>query len=404
MPRGAASRRSGRVPRSTICSISGSPLVTVPVLSSRTVVAAPRRSRTPAPLTMIPARAARDSPATNAIGAARISGQGVATTITASHLLGSPVAAHARPPTTSEKGRKTAAYRSASLVNFARSLSAVRTSRTIAAYALSAADRVTRASNAFPAFMVPDRTSPPTGIVTGSASPVSADSSTTACVFATTPSAGTISPARTTTRSPGESASTGTSSTPDGTVAMGDPRRPLDQEPQLAAGPAGRPRLERRAAGHHQRDDRGASCSPRISAPAIATSAIASTPTSPRSEAAERVDDQRDEDDRGAETPGGVRPAGLVEQPEDAARDDGCERDDRERALSHVRSADRCGDGRTPVRPVGRSSPRTSRRHRARRRDRLGHGHRARDGPRLHPRIHPLRNGSLERGTEESAS
>ena len=56
---------------------------------------------------------------------------GVATTITASPRVGSPEAAHATPATASENGRNTAAYRSARRVKCARSLSAVRTSRTI---------------------------------------------------------------------------------------------------------------------------------------------------------------------------------------------------------------------------------------------------------------------------------
>ena len=78
-----------------IRSSSGCPSVSVPVLSSKTVLAPPSRSSAPAPLTMIPARAARESPATNAIGAARMSGQGVATTITASPRVESPDASQA---------------------------------------------------------------------------------------------------------------------------------------------------------------------------------------------------------------------------------------------------------------------------------------------------------------------
>src|SRR4026209_1424945 len=56
----------------------------------------------------------------------------------------------------------------------ARSLSAVWTSRTIDAYALSDAARMTRASNALPALVVPERTSPPAGTVPGRGSPASA--------------------------------------------------------------------------------------------------------------------------------------------------------------------------------------------------------------------------------------
>ena len=90
-------------------STSGCPSVRVPVLSSSTVRAPPSRSSAPAPLTITPARAARESPATNAIGAARMSGHGVATTITASPRSESPDTSHASPATASEKGRKNAA-------------------------------------------------------------------------------------------------------------------------------------------------------------------------------------------------------------------------------------------------------------------------------------------------------
>ena len=184
-----------------------------------------------------------------------------------------------------------------------------------------------------------------------------------------------------------------------GTVAMGDARRALDQKPQLAAGPARRPGLEGRAAGQHQRDDRAGELLAEDQRARDRDERDRVDADIPSREAADRVEYQRDEDDRGAETPGRVRPAGLVEQPEDAARDDGCERDDRERARSHVVGRS-CGDGDTR-RPVA-----------APRREprgvivpvggRLGTGT-VRRRPRLHPRIHPLRNGSLERGTEESA-
>ena len=58
---------------------------------------APSRSIAPPSLTTTPARAVRDMPETIAIGAARISGQGVATTSTASARTGSPLSAHAAP-------------------------------------------------------------------------------------------------------------------------------------------------------------------------------------------------------------------------------------------------------------------------------------------------------------------
>ena len=61
----------------------GRPAVSVPVLSNRTTRARARVSSAPPPFTMIPRRAARQMPATIAIGAASSSGHGVATTRTA---------------------------------------------------------------------------------------------------------------------------------------------------------------------------------------------------------------------------------------------------------------------------------------------------------------------------------
>ncbi len=73
----------------------GCPTVSVPVLSSSTLRAAPSPSIAAPPLMITPARAARERPATSAIGAARISGHGVAITSTATARTGSPLAAHA---------------------------------------------------------------------------------------------------------------------------------------------------------------------------------------------------------------------------------------------------------------------------------------------------------------------
>ena len=69
----------------------------------------PSRSIAAAPLTTTPARAARETPQSSAIGAARISGHGVATTKTASARTGSPDTAQAAPATTIVSGRKNAA-------------------------------------------------------------------------------------------------------------------------------------------------------------------------------------------------------------------------------------------------------------------------------------------------------
>ena len=85
---------------------------------------------------------------------------------------------------------------------------------------------------------------------------MSADSSMTASEPTTTPSAGTTSPARTTTMSPGRSSLTSISDDRVAVVAVRDARRPLDEQAELTACTSGGPRLERCASGHHQRDDR----------------------------------------------------------------------------------------------------------------------------------------------------
>src|SRR5262249_40452911 len=62
-------------------------------------------SSAPPPFTMSPRLASREMPATMAIGAARISGHGVATTSTASARTGSPENSQAPPATASVSGR-----------------------------------------------------------------------------------------------------------------------------------------------------------------------------------------------------------------------------------------------------------------------------------------------------------
>ena len=69
--------------------------MSVPVLSKSRVLPRARVSKAPPPLTMIPRLAAREMPATTAMGTARINGQGVATTSTESSRIGSPLIAHA---------------------------------------------------------------------------------------------------------------------------------------------------------------------------------------------------------------------------------------------------------------------------------------------------------------------
>ena len=78
----------------------------MPVLSSSTERASPSRSIVARPLTTTPARAARESPDISAIGAARISGHGVATTNTASARTGSPETVQAIAATSIVSGKE----------------------------------------------------------------------------------------------------------------------------------------------------------------------------------------------------------------------------------------------------------------------------------------------------------
>ncbi len=132
----AASRRSssGSTPANTSMSAtSGMPEVRVPVLSNSSTDPRASVSSAPPPFTMMPRRAAREIPATMAIGAAKISGQGVATTSTASARTGSPVKIHAPAAMTRVTGTNRSAYRSARRTNGAFCFSASSISRTIPA-------------------------------------------------------------------------------------------------------------------------------------------------------------------------------------------------------------------------------------------------------------------------------
>ena len=134
--REAASRRTSAAvspPKVSTPARAGIPMVIVPVLSSSRTRARARASSALPPLTITPRRAARDTPARMAIGAARISGQGVATTSTASARTGSPETAHAIAATPRVSGRKTREKRSARRTKGALAVSASRTRRTIPA-------------------------------------------------------------------------------------------------------------------------------------------------------------------------------------------------------------------------------------------------------------------------------
>src|SRR5215469_12214160 len=108
---------------------AGWPLVSVPVLSISRVVHRASRSSTAPPLTTTPRRAATDRPDTQATGAARISGHGVATTSTATARSG-PATTQAAAAAAKLTTRNHTAYRSASRTNGGWDDSASATSRT----------------------------------------------------------------------------------------------------------------------------------------------------------------------------------------------------------------------------------------------------------------------------------
>ena len=92
--REAASRRASLGDKPCPASIEtmrALPSVSVPVLSSTTELMRAIVSNTFPPLIRMPCRAARERPETIATGTARMRGQGVATTSTATARIGSPV-------------------------------------------------------------------------------------------------------------------------------------------------------------------------------------------------------------------------------------------------------------------------------------------------------------------------
>ena len=186
------------------------PLVSVPVLSRNSVRARASRSSAPPPFTSTPLPAQRDSPDTIATGTPRISGHGVATTRTARPLTGSPLSHHAIPASAMASGVNTKAAWSARRADGALASCADLTSRTMPANVLAAALVVACMSNGAPALTVPLRRASLVWRITGSGSPVRADSSITAGPVMTRPSVGTASPLATSRRSPGPNASSGT--------------------------------------------------------------------------------------------------------------------------------------------------------------------------------------------------
>ena len=104
------SSSSGVVPSiARIATILASPWVRVPVLSMTSERTCASVSIALPPLIRMPSLAARDRPATIATGTARINGQGVATTSTATARTASPVSSQAAAASATVTAKKTIA-------------------------------------------------------------------------------------------------------------------------------------------------------------------------------------------------------------------------------------------------------------------------------------------------------
>ncbi len=198
------------------------PVVSVPVLSSTTVVMAREDSSTSAPRITMPSWAARPVPTSRAVGVARPSAQGQAMTrtLTAAVIAAStslPVSSHAAKVTaamTSTTGTNTAEIRSASRWIGALPVCASTTDWRIRASSVSRPIRVTSTTRRPSVFRVPPTTSSPTAFSAGRLSPVTIDSSTALAPSTTRPSVGTWAPGRTSIRIPGRRSATSTSRSP----------------------------------------------------------------------------------------------------------------------------------------------------------------------------------------------
>ena len=172
--------------------------------------------------------------------------------------------------------------------------------------------------------------------MTGSASPVSADSSRTASWPTTAPSAGTTSPARTDDDVAGPELVDLDLLDRAVDVPVRDARGALDEEAELAAGAAGGPRLERGAAGHHQGDDRGGEELAEREGPDDRDEGDRVDADVSAQQRAGRGDHERDEHHDRPDGPGDVGPALLAEQPERRSGDDRAEGDRRQAPVAQL--------------------------------------------------------------------
>ena len=187
------------------------PVVTVPVLSSTTVSTSRVDSSTSGPLISRPSCAPRPVPTIRAVGVARPSAHGQAMIRTATAAVNAdaalPPVASQTPRVASEMaittGTNTADTRSARRWTCALPVWASVTRRAICASAVSAPTLVARTTSRPPAFTVAPASSEPGLTSTGIDSPVSMLMSMADVPSSTTPSVATLSPGRTTKRSPG---------------------------------------------------------------------------------------------------------------------------------------------------------------------------------------------------------
>ena len=218
----AATKRrtpSSVMPSTTTSVTSGSPLVSVPVLSRTTAWMRAEVSRAIAFLNRIPRFAPRPVPTMIAVGVARpsASGQVITTTVIAYSIAvakDSPTASQttsvAVPPIRATSTNQNAA-RSARRWPGALEFWASWTSFTICAKAVSAPTLVARTRSVPFLLIVAPITSDPGTFDTGRLSPVTTDSSTSLWPSSTTPSTPILSPGRTSIRSPTRTSAVGIS-------------------------------------------------------------------------------------------------------------------------------------------------------------------------------------------------
>ena len=196
--------------------IAGS--VSVPVLSNSTCVTEARSSSASGRTTSTPRSVSTASARVTAAGAASANAHGHATTSTATvaasacdgSTIAHPMAVHIA--STSTRATKPAAARSPARASRGFELAARVVSATMPATTVSAPTRVTRMVAGVPATMLPAHNASPRRFWRGVDSPQSSASSTRHCSVSSTPSAGTLPPSATTTRSPGTSSNAPTRS------------------------------------------------------------------------------------------------------------------------------------------------------------------------------------------------